>query len=126
MKKFLRTVKGKANSFFGVSGSAATAEIDTRRMMTLGATIGIAGALALSGVAQAITAPVAGSFAFDIYDVGVNDILKGPIGFVGGMLGIIFGATQIVKSWMVGILCILAGTIAIKADSITASLGMLV
>ena len=42
--------------------------------------------------ASAITAPAAGTFAFDLYDVAVNDMLKGPVGFVGGMAAILISA----------------------------------
>jgi len=37
------------------------------------------------GEALAMTAPSTGSFAYDVYDIGVNSILKGPIGFIGGV-----------------------------------------
>ena len=42
--------------------------------------------------AFAVTAPVVGSFAYDVFDIGVNKILKGPIGFVGGVSAMSFGA----------------------------------
>ena len=72
----------------------------------------------------AIAAPAVGSFAYDIYDVAVNKLLKGPIGFVAGMAAIIFGAAQLMKSWPIAIMGILAGTVLLKADAITVSLGM--
>ena len=36
----------------------------------------------LSTNAMAMTVPAAGSFAYDLYDIGVNQILLGPIGFL--------------------------------------------
>jgi hypothetical protein len=76
---------------------------------------------------SAFTVPAAGSFAYDIYDVAVNDILKGPIGFVAGIgfivLCVFFIARQMV---LPSILCIFAGIILIKADSIVTSLGCLI
>lgn len=76
---------------------------------------------------MAFTVPAAGSFAYDIYDVAVNDILKGPIGFVAGIgfivLCVFFIARQMV---LPSILCIFAGIILIKADSIVTSLGCLI
>lgn len=36
----------------------------------------------VSSNAIAMTVPAAGSFAYDLYDIGVNQILLGPIGFV--------------------------------------------
>lgn len=76
--------------------------------------------------AHAITAPAAGSFAYDMYDVGVNKILKGAPGFIGGMVGIVYSATQLSSNWKGAGLGILASTAVIKADSITTSLGMIV
>ena len=74
----------------------------------------------------AIAVPAVGSFAYDVYDVAVNQILKGPIGFVAGMAAIVFGAAQLMKSWPIAIMGILAGTVLLKADAITVSLGMVV
>ncbi len=91
---------------------------------------GMAIVAALIGVAApsavlAIAAPTAGSFAYDVYDVVVNQVLRGPIGFVGGLGTIVYGASQLMRSWMVAVLAIVAGTVIIKADTITASLGAL-
>lgn len=80
--------------------------------------------LMLPGFVAAINAPTAG-FAYDVYDVVVVQILQGPIGFVGGLATIILGASQLMKNWMVAILGVVAGTVIIKADTITASLGAL-
>lgn len=74
--------------------------------------------------AQAIAIPAAGSFAFDVYDVVVTQVLQGPIGFVGGLAVIVIGAAQLTKSWVLAILGIISGTVIIRADAIVASLGM--
>jgi len=80
--------------------------------------------LALSPVAMAITAPAAGAFAYDVYDVAVNSILKGPIGFVGGVVAIVFGAVAAIRAEvMYAIPAILGGAVLLKADSIVTSLG---
>ncbi len=76
-------------------------------------------------LSAAISVPAAGSFAYDIYDVVVVQVLQGPIGFVGGLATIVIGAAQLTKSWVMAILGIIAGTVIIKADDITTSLGML-
>jgi len=77
--------------------------------------------------ASAITAPAAGDFGYDIYDIAVNDILKGPIGFVGGLSTIVVGAVFAVKQQFMGAIpCILGGAAIIKADTIVTSLGMIV
>ncbi|MBQ4839835.1 hypothetical protein [Pseudoalteromonas luteoviolacea] len=89
--------------------------------------VGAVGLLIMSiPAAHAITAPAAGSFAYDMYDVGVNKILKGAPGFIGGMVGIVVSATQLSSNWKAAGLGILASTAVIKADSITKSLGMIV
>ena len=77
------------------------------------------------GMAAAIPVPAAGSFAFDVYDVVVVQVLQGPIGFVGGLATIVIGAAQLTKSWVMAILGIVAGTVIIRADTITTSLGMM-
>jgi hypothetical protein len=75
---------------------------------------------------QAITAPATGTFAYDLYDVAVNEMIKGPVGFVGGMIAVIVSAVNITKNWLLAGGGILGGTALIKADSITASLGAVV
>ena len=78
-----------------------------------------------SSMASAITAPVAGSFAYDVYDIGVNKILQGPIGFVGGVMAIVIGAIAAIRAQiMLAIPAILGGAVILKADAITTSLGM--
>ncbi len=80
----------------------------------------------LSSASHAITAPAAGTFAYDLYDVAVNDMIKGAPGFVGGMITVIVSAINITKNWLLAGGGILGGTALIKADSITTSLGALV
>lgn len=81
----------------------------------------------ICGDVFAITAPAAGSFAFDVYDLAVTKILKGPIGFVSGLSAIVFGSFLAIQSKILPcLLCLLAGGIIIKADTITVSLGMMI
>ncbi len=75
--------------------------------------------------AVAITAPATGSFAYDLYDVTVNDILKGAPGFIGGLVGVVISATKIAENWKLAALGILGSTAVIKADTITTSLGFI-
>jgi hypothetical protein len=80
-----------------------------------------------SSPALAVTAPSSGSFAYDIYDIAVNQILKGPIGFVAGASAITLGAVCAIKQQIMGAVpAILGGAALIKADAITTSLGALV
>ncbi|MDR3715915.1 MAG: hypothetical protein P4L51_24145 [Puia sp.] len=74
--------------------------------------------------ALAFTVPSSGSFAYDLYDLAVNQILKGPVGFVAGVGFIVLCVFAIAKQMvMPAILCLFAGVILIKADSIVATLG---
>lgn len=75
---------------------------------------------------MAIAAPAAGTLGYDLYDVAVNDMLNGPVGFVGGLGAVLYGATQIAKSWMIAGLSVLGGSAVINADTIVASLGLIV
>jgi len=95
----------------------------------VGTTLGVALMPEMASAITAPTAPAAGAAAplgYDIYDVAVNGILKGPIGFVTGIGTIVFGATQLMKSWPIALMSVLGGTAIIKADTIVSSLGMLV
>jgi len=83
----------------------------------------LAVALLGSGMASAFSAPAVGDFGYDVYDIVVNQILTGPIGFIGGVALIVFGATQIMKNWFSTILCIIAGTVLIRADALVVTLG---
>ncbi|NKE70157.1 hypothetical protein [Candidatus Manganitrophus noduliformans] len=83
--------------------------------------------LAIAPFAMAITAPAAGSFAYDVYDIGVNQMLKGPIGFVAGVVAIIMGAAAaIMGEVMYAIPAILGGGVLLKADALVTSLGALI
>ena len=88
----------------------------------------IAGAVALTtaSAAFAITAPTSG-FAYDVYDIAVNSVLKGAIGFVCGLMAIAFGALMAIRAQiMPAIPAILGGAALLKADTIVTSLGALV
>jgi hypothetical protein len=79
------------------------------------------------GEALAITVPATGSFAYDIYDIAVNSILKGPIGFVGGVGAIVFGAIEAMRGRVLeAIPAILGGAALLKADTIVQTLGCIV
>jgi hypothetical protein len=54
--------------------------------------------MGLTQVVMAITAPTSGSFAYDIYDIVVNKMLKGPVGFVSGLAAIAFGAVNLIQA----------------------------
>lgn len=93
------------------------------RHRTMGAAVLLCLLLLASGMASAFTTPAAGDFGYDVYDIVVNQILNGPIGFIGGLFLIVFGVTQIMKNWMMTILCIIAGTVLIRAEAMVVTLG---
>ncbi|MGJ0636528.1 conjugative transfer protein TraE [Xenorhabdus bovienii] len=80
----------------------------------------------IPAAAMAWTEPAAGDFGYQIYDVGINKIAKGPIGFAGGAFLIAAGATKMNESWPKALGFVLAGSCLIKIDSLTTSLGALI
>jgi len=87
--------------------------------------------LLYAGDVLAWTTPTSGSFLYDAYDLAVNKILKGPIGFILGMGCTAFGGSRVVGlhdrgSVPAGIGTLLFGGCLIKLDSITQSLGFYV
>jgi len=75
---------------------------------------------------MALTAPAAGSFAFDMYQVGVVDTLQGPIGFVGAVLLMVWSAIKITTNWMGAVAGLLGSIALINAESLVTSMGMIV
>jgi len=72
----------------------------------------------------AFSSPSEGGFAYDLYDIAVNKILKGPVGFVGGVASIVLGAISLVAGrYLTAIPAVLGGAVLLKADTIVSSLG---
>ena len=74
--------------------------------------------------AMAMTVPVAGSFAYDLYDIGVNQILLGPIGFVAGVACMVFAAILAIRQMILpaaGV--VLGGAFLLKADAVVQTIG---
>lgn len=91
--------------------------------------LSLAGVLVVLAAQQvlALTAPASGSFAYDMYDITVNKMLKGPVGFVSGIAAIAFGAANLIQSKiMTAVPAILGGALLLKADTVVTSLGMIV
>ena len=78
------------------------------------------------GQAMAFTAPAAGAFGYDVYDIAVNQILGGPIGFIGAVALIVWGATKMMTNWMITVVCVIAGSILIRAEDMVTTLGAVV
>ena len=80
-----------------------------------------------AGAALAFTAPAAGDFFYDIYDIGVNKMLQGPIGFVGGIIAMVAAAILAIRQMILPAAgTVLAGIFLLKADSLVTSLGALI
>lgn len=79
-----------------------------------------------AGHAMAFTAPAAGAFGYDVYDIAVNQILGGPIGFIGAVALIVWGATKMMTNWMITVVCVIAGSILIRAEDMVTTLGAVV
>lgn len=68
-----------------------------------------------------------GGFGSQVYDIAINKILQGPIGFISAMFAIFCGAhCAMTGKIMVSIPCILGGAAVLKAASLVASLGALI
>ena len=63
---------------------------------------------------------------YDIYDIVVNQGVKGPLGFVGGVAAFLFGVSRLFSNIMIGIPTIVAAVCLIKADSILQTFGMVI
>lgn len=75
------------------------------------------------GVATAFVQPVAGDFGFEIYDIVVNQMIGGPIGYIAAILVVLWGISQIFKQWMIGIMAFVVAGIIIQADTLIQTLG---
>ena len=80
-----------------------------------------------AGNALSMTTPAAGSFAYDLYDIGVNQILLGPIGFVGGVACMVFAAIMAIRQMLLpaaGV--VLGGAFLLKADAVVQTVGAII
>jgi len=93
----------------------------------LGKTVAVAvGVVLASSPSWAYTIPSDG-FIYDLYDILVNKMIKGPVGTAAGVAAMVYGGTNlIIGRWTGAILPILGGAMLIKADSIASSVGMTV
>lgn len=74
----------------------------------------------------AITAPTSGSLFYDVYDIVVNSMLKGAIGFVAAILVFMMGiGLFFVQKIIPGIIGVVCAALIIKADAIVTTLGLI-
>lgn len=103
----------------------ATRKINRNSIMT---TMALCTALLILATnADAMTVPAAGSFAYDLYDIGVNQILLGPIGFVAGVACMVFAAILAIRQMILpaaGV--VLGGAFLLKADAVVQTIGAII
>jgi len=86
-----------------------------------------AACLLISANAMAMAVPAAGSFAYDLYDIGVNQILLGPIGFVAGVACMVFAAILAIRQMILpaaGV--VMGGAFLLKADAVVQTIGAII
>lgn len=75
--------------------------------------------------AFAFTAPGTGSFAYNLYNILVTNILQGSIGMVAGILCLLFGAYMIIQGKLFGAVpALLAGIIVFEAPNMATVFGL--
>ena len=76
--------------------------------------------------AWAISVPESGAFGYELYDLAINDILNGPIGFLGGASAIVMGGYFAIRQQIMQSLpCIIGGGAILNADNMVTGLGLL-
>lgn len=80
----------------------------------------------LTPAVMAFTAPTAGDFMYDLYDIFVNKGLNGAPGFVIGVALIGYSFTQMQTNWKLASLGVIGGSLLIKAADIATSLGAVI
>ena len=111
----------------GVLQNALVAKLENpKNIHRIGLGLLAVGALVLTASqVSAFTAPAAGSFAYTVYDVAVERILQGAIGFVAGVGAMVMGAVlAIQQKVLAAIPAILGGAILLNADTLVTTLGM--
>ncbi|EKY3179882.1 conjugative transfer protein TraE [Cronobacter turicensis] len=83
-------------------------------------------AMVCSQGAFAWTTPATGSFGYNIYDIAINKIANGPVGFVGGGWLIAMAATKMNEGWVRALPYAIGGSCLIKVEELTQSLGALI
>lgn len=95
----------------------------TKAMLAAGS---VAVGLTAPTSAFAFTVPSSGSFGYDIYDIVITKMLAGPLGWVGAAMLIVWGISNIMKQWLITVVCIVGATCIIKITTILTSLGALI
>lgn len=96
----------------------------------------IAALTTLTTIAAAYTIPVPTDFAYDFYNVLINKVFKGPLGYAIAVFLIFFGALKTIVHYdyssvsfsltLYYICWILLGTMILKIDNLMVSLGAVI
>lgn len=104
--------------------NVATNVLENKNILIGLLTIGIV--MCVSDMSWAVD-PQSTNFAIDVYNIAVDKILKGPVGFVGGVIAIVFGAMMAIRAQVLpAISAIIGGGVLLGADKIVSSMGALV
>lgn len=81
--------------------------------------------LMFAGQAMAFTAPQTGDMFYEIYDLVINKVLGGPIGFAIGAIMVVGGIILLVqgKGLLLPLICLIGGVILVKVESLVTSFG---
>ncbi|WP_429885532.1 hypothetical protein [Geoalkalibacter halelectricus] len=83
--------------------------------------------LLIAASAMAFTAPAEGDFMYDLYRIGVEEILQGPIGFLGAILACVASAIMAIRQMILpAVGTFLAGVFLLKSDAMITGLGALI
>lgn len=79
----------------------------------------------MASSAFAFTPPANGDMFYEVYDLVINNVMSGPIGFVIGAIMLIGGIFLLVqgKGFLLPLICLVGGVILVKVESIVTSFG---
>lgn len=98
-----------------------------RKILTaLAALVSTAGMMLVPVTAHAFSLPEAGSFGYDVYEIVIIKMLGGPIGWVGAGILLVWGISQIMKQWIITVMCVVGATAIVKVTTILQSLGAVI
>lgn len=82
-------------------------------------------AVMVASAAFAYTDPQSGDLFYEAYDIVINKIMAGPVGFIMGALMVIGGIITMVlgKGFLLPLIAVIGGAIIVKIDDIVSSFG---
>ena len=123
LKDVVRRVRGVFGTASGSPVPQKSAVSRQSLVMVIAVTVVLLGSALPS---FAITAPTSGSLFYDVYDIVVNSMLKGAIGFVAAILVFMMGIGLFFMQKIIpGVIGVVCAALVIKADAIVTSLGLM-